>query len=292
MHRPGVERRWPEARDGQLLRYLDTYLASNRPETGLLLTVLGELVCPANRPAPTAAFVDTLVRLGVPERAVRRALARATAEGWLAPSPEDGPVLCRLTPPALRFLGLIRSRVHRDRPAPRHWDGRWLVVVARAARPDRSARRLLGTGMRWSGFGSPNPDVWISADAHRIADAELVLAEAGIGEDAFVFVADSVGGTPSELVGRAWDLPRLARSYDDFLAEFEDPSPGDPLASLVRLVDAWRRLPLTDPYLPDVLLPPSWAGSRAAELFHRRYSSWGPPACAEWRQIAARHRPT
>ena len=58
-------------------------------------------------------------------------------------------------------------RLHRRRPP--EWDGRWLLVLARAPESERPTRHLLRTRLTWAGLGSPAPGVWISphADAAR-----------------------------------------------------------------------------------------------------------------------------
>jgi phenylacetic acid degradation operon negative regulatory protein len=43
--------------------------------------------------------------------------------------------------------------------------------------------------------------------------------------------------------------------------------PRDAFADYVRVLTDWRRLPYLDPGLPAELLPPGWAGARAAEIF-------------------------
>ena len=52
---------------------------------GLLFTVLGEFVLPTGGSAWTSAFIDVFGRLGVEEKAIRQALARTAADGWIRP---------------------------------------------------------------------------------------------------------------------------------------------------------------------------------------------------------------
>jgi len=46
----------------------------------------------------------------------------------------------------------------------------------------------------------------------------------------------------------------------------------------VRVLTDWRRLPYLDPGLPAELLPPGWAGARAAGLFFTLQSRLAPAA--------------
>jgi phenylacetic acid degradation operon negative regulatory protein len=88
-------------------------------------------------------------------------------------------------------------------------------------------------------------------------------------------------GDESALVARAWDLADLERRYDTFLAEFGQAKPeGDEevFQAQTRLVHEWRRFPFLDPGLPDTLLPATWPGRRAREMFLRRHDEWAAGA--------------
>ena len=168
------------------------------------------------------------------------------------------------------------------------WDGRWLVVVTRAAETNRAGRHLLRTRLRWSGFGSLAPGVWICTHRDRLADAELVLREAGVFEECQIFLSEYLtGGDQATLVRQAWDLDEVEREYESFLAGFARPPSDDPLVRITQLVHEWRRLILLDPALPEQLLPPGWSGTRAAQLFRRQHAKWLPAATREWNRISA-----
>jgi len=254
---------------------------------GLLITVLGDYVRPARQPVPTSAFIDVLGRLGVEETASRQALTRAAADGWLVTRRQGRFALWQLSPAFEQFLNLGAERIFGFTPTQPAWDGQLLVVLARVPETNRAGRHLLRTRLRWGGFGSPAPAVWISTHTDRAKDVELVLAEAGAYEDAQIFLSERVaGGDLPSLVRQAWNLAEIAEAYEAFIAEFSrQPSP-DPLVRVTRLVHAWRRMPLIDPALPEELLPARWVGVRAAKLFHRQHARWLPAATREWRRIA------
>jgi phenylacetic acid degradation operon negative regulatory protein len=263
------------------------YAAGTGGVRGLLITVLGDHVRPAGRPAPTSAFVDALDRFGVKEEACRQALARASADGWLIPEREGRYTWWHLSPAFTQFLNLGAERIFGFTATQPEWDGRWLVVLARAAETNRAGRHLLRTRLRWAGFGNPAPGVWVSTHTDRVGEAELVLDEAGVREEAQIFLSEYLaGGDVSTLVRQAWDLDEVARQYEAFLAEFTRPPSDDPLVGLTQLVHAWRRLALIDPALPDKLLPSGWSGVRAAKLFHRQHAKWEPDATREWERIS------
>ncbi|GII30235.1 PaaX family transcriptional regulator [Planotetraspora mira] len=252
---------------------------------GLLFTVLGEFVLPSGGSAWTSAFIDVLGRLGVEEKASRQALMRTAADGWLTSRRMGRRTLWTLSPHAERLLTEGAARIYGFQGTQREWDGRWLLVLARVPESDRPTRHVLRTRLEWAGFGSPAPGVWISTHPDRAAEAERVLGEAGVLDDAQIFLAEHRVGELARLVRQAWDLEAIEKSYEDFLAEFARQSSRDPLVRLVDLVHSWRRFPANDPALPGELLPARWSGARAADLFRRQHAKWTTAAAAEWRRL-------
>jgi phenylacetic acid degradation operon negative regulatory protein len=253
---------------------------------GLLFTVLGEFVLPSGTTAWTSAFIDVLGRLGVEEKACRQALMRTAADGWLTAERAGRRTCWRLTGSAEQLLTEGTKRIFGFTAARDDWDGRWVLILARTPETERPARHRLRTRLSWAGFGSPAPGVWLSAHADRIGEAEQALAGAGVLADAQIFVATHAGGGPLEaLVGQAWDLDLVEARYEEFLAEFAQPSCPDPLARVTELVHAWRRFPWIDPVLPAELLPLHWRGVLAARLFERQHARWAADAMAEWQRI-------
>jgi phenylacetic acid degradation operon negative regulatory protein len=254
---------------------------------GVLFTILGEFVLPADGQVWTSAVIGTMSRLGVEEKATRQALMRTAADGWLTAERLGRRTRWRLTPAAEQLLTEGTERIygfgaHRD-----GWDGSWLLVLARAPESGRAARHVLRSRLTWAGFGSPSPGAWISTHADRLGEVDGILAEAGLAGEAQVFRGTHQSGQLATMVAQAWDLPAIAQQYDDFLTAFAGVRPADPLAATIELVHAWRRFPWTDPDLPRQLLPQPWSGARAASLFHRRHALWSPAARAAWRQLSA-----
>jgi phenylacetic acid degradation operon negative regulatory protein len=253
---------------------------------GLLFTILGEYVLPAGGRAWTSAVIETMGRVGVEEKATRQALMRTAADGWLTAERVGRRTRWRLTPSADRLLIEGTERIYGFGARRSGWDGRWLLVLARAAESERAARHLLRSRLTWAGFGSPAPGVWISTHAERRGEVEEVLAEAGLSGEAQVFDGSHVSGGIAAMVGQAWDLRAVADQYGDFIASFADARTRDPLAATIELVHAWRRFPWTDPDLPSQLLPAQWIGVRAAALFRRRHAQWAPAATRAWQELS------
>jgi phenylacetic acid degradation operon negative regulatory protein len=238
---------------------------------GLLFTVLGEFVLPTGGSAWTSVFIEVFGRLGVEEKAIRQALARTAADGWIRPERHGRRTRWWLTPDGDRLLTEGTERIYAFASSQHDWDGTWLLVLARVPETGRSARHLLRTRLSWAGLGSPAPGVWITTHAERQAEV------------AQIFTAEHRGGGDlAALVAQAWDLPTIEQRYEEFLAEFASPSATDPLIRLTELVHAWRRFPAIDPGLPAGLLPARWSGARAAKLFAARHARWSPDAVMQW----------
>jgi phenylacetic acid degradation operon negative regulatory protein len=219
----------------------------------------------------------------VEEKATRQALMRTAGDGWLTAERHGRRTCWRLTPAAEQLLTDGTRRIYGFRGVAPSWDGRVVLVLARVPESDRATRHVLRTRLGWAGFGSPAPGLWISPHAGRAAEADRLLAEAGVG-DARIFVAEHAGGADlASMVRQAWDLASVEAGYQEFLAGFgSDDGSGGPLARLVELVHAWRRFPAIDPALPRELLPSPWSGERAAALFGELHTRWTAAAKAEW----------
>jgi phenylacetic acid degradation operon negative regulatory protein len=252
---------------------------------GLLFTVLGEFVLPTGGSAWTSAFIETFGRLGVEEKAIRQALARTAADGWIRPERHGRRTRWWLTPDGDRLLTEGTKRIYAFAGSQREWDGSWLLVLARVPENDRPARHVLRTRLSWAGLGSPAPGVWITTHTDRRDEVEQVLRQAGVA-DGQVFAAEHLGGGDlAALVEQAWDLPEIEQRYEEFLAEFASVQAQDPLTRVIELVHAWRRFPSIDPGLPARLLPGRWSGARAAKLFAARHARWSADAVTQWLRL-------
>jgi phenylacetic acid degradation operon negative regulatory protein len=252
---------------------------------GMMFTLLGEYVLPSAGAAWTSAVLAVFERLGVAEKATRQALMRTGNAGWLRAQKEGRRTRWLLTPAARRLLTDGADRIYSFGPT-RDWDGRWVVVQARIPESDRGARHMVRTRLNWAGFGSLGAGLWISPHAARQQEAIRVLRDAGVADGAHVFTGERVGlGDVKSMVAEAWNLSAIDAEYEQFNAEFRTPTPKDVLVRQLELVHAWRRFPFIDPALPRELLPPRWAGIKAAQMFADRHEQWTADARREWLRL-------
>ena len=255
----------------------------------LLLTVLGEFVLPSGAPTWTGTLVAALAEVGVEEKAARQALARTAAEHLLTAEREGRRVRWHLTPAGDRLLAEGSERIYGFGRAVPEWDGRWLVVAVSVPESQRQLRHRLRTRLTWAGLGSPLPGLWVTPDTGKEKEVVAVVEELGV--DAYSFTGPyGLVGEQQRVVADAWRLDEVEERYRAFLAEFREEAVDGPAEQLraqvfraqVQLVHQWRRFPFLDPGLPARLLPPTWPGPAAAELFHARHDAWHTAAQAHW----------
>lgn len=264
--------------------------AGRRRETGVasarsvLLTVLGEFVLPGSEPAWTGALIAALGEVGVEEKSARQALSRTAAEDLLTAERDGRRVRWHLTPAGTRLLAEGTERIYGFGRQVEQWDGRWLVLAVSVPESQRQLRHRLRTRLTWAGLGSPLPGLWVTPDVDKEKEVAAAVLELGVAAYSFVGPYGAVGDQ-RRVVADAWALGEVEQRYRDFLAEFAAapvPDQASAFRAQVQLVQQWRRFPFLDPALPAQLLPSTWPGPRAAELFHARHDAWHLDAQARW----------
>ena len=213
---------------------------------------------------PAWATAGELIRLttdfDIKEATLRVALTRMVSAGDLVRS-EDG---YRLSD---RLLGRQRRQDDAINPQLTPWDGAWTTLVITSVGIDARNRAALRTTLQQSRFAELREGVWLRPDNVKINLPDEVLSR--------VRLLHSYDDRPPDLAAQLWDLPAWAstgsRLLDDMSAAADVPGRFVAAAGMVRHL-------LTDPVLPDELLPDGWPGAAlrnfyaqfAAELVVRR----------------------
>jgi phenylacetic acid degradation operon negative regulatory protein len=213
---------------------------------------------------PASATASELIRLtadfDIREPTLRVALTRMVSAGDLVRS-QDGYRL------ADRLLARQRRQDDAIDPRVRTWDGTWTILVITSVGIDARSRAGLRTTLQDNRFAELREGVWLRPDN---LDADLSAAVLD-----HVRVLHARDDRPGELAAQLWDLPawvRIGRELIDEMAAATDiPGRFMAAAAMVRHI-------LTDPVLPDELLPDDWPGATlrtaytnfAAELVARR----------------------
>jgi phenylacetic acid degradation operon negative regulatory protein len=216
---------------------------------------------------PASATAAELIRLtadfDIREATLRVALTRMVGAGDLVRSENGYRLSDRL---------MVRQRRQDDaiNPQLRTWDGTWTTLVITSVGIDARSRAGLRMMLQQNRFGELREGFWLRPDNVNIALPDEVLSR--------VRVMHGYDDNPSELAGQLWDLPAWATTGESLLQDMADATdvPGRFLAAAGMV----RHL-LTDPVLPDELLPDGWPGGAlreaysqfAAELVARRNES-------------------
>jgi phenylacetic acid degradation operon negative regulatory protein len=204
---------------------------------------------------PAWASAAELLRLtadfDIKESAVRVALTRLVSAGDLVHS-ADG---YRLSD---RLLARQRRQDDAVRPRLRPWDGTWVTLVITSVGVDARVRAMLRTTLQDSRFGELREGVWMRPDN---LDAELPAEIADR-----VRVLRARDGAPAELAARLWDLAAWSQTGHRLLADMSGAA--DIPGRFVAAAGMVRHL-VTDPVLPDELLPDEWPGSALRDSYAR-----------------------
>ncbi|HEX6468824.1 MAG TPA: PaaX family transcriptional regulator C-terminal domain-containing protein [Streptosporangiaceae bacterium] len=232
-----------------------------------------------------ADLIGLMSELDVDSPAVRSAVSRLKRRGLLEARRIGGTAGYSLSDEARRILAEGDRRIFGRRVADVA-DG-WVMVVFSVPESQRHKRHLLRSRLRWMGFGTAAPGVWIAP--LRLADeARRALERLEVAAYVELFRADHLAFHDlRHAIARWWDLDALRTMYDEFLLAHEPllarwsrrrSAGGDEaFADYLRTVDAWRRMPYLDPGLPLELMPDDWSGNRAAHVFFELHARLREP---------------
>ena len=199
--------------------------------------------------ATAAELVALTAGFGIKESTLRVALTRMVAAGDLVRS-ADGYRL------AARLLARQRRQDDALHPTTTAWDGTWITCVVTDIGADARARAALRTALQQARFGELRESVWLRPDNLP----NPVPAEA-LGR---VRVLASRDDDAANLAAALWDLPGWAREGTQLLRAMDR---ARDIPSRFTVAAAMVRHLLTDPVLPEMLLPTRWPGKQLRESY-------------------------
>ena len=233
-----------------------------------IFTLYTELVYPGD-----TVWVGRLVRwmelLGFSEPAVRAAVSRSAARGWILPERQGRRAYYKLSPRVSWQVRQVRRRLTDG--VDGSWDGRWRMLVYAVPEGMRSQRDKFRNELVLLGYGTPAPGVWISPTADLGATAELI-SYYDLAPYVEVFQAERLGSQPVEsLVARTFHLEEAEERYRRLSERLEavpsDPDPETAFVELIQLVHEARKILFFDPGLPKQLAPAAFAGGEVRQRF-------------------------
>ncbi len=213
---------------------------------------------------PAWATAADLIRLtsdfDIRESTVRVALTRMVSAGDLVRSADGYRLSDRLLARQARQDDAIN-------PRRRAWDGAWTTLVITSIGTDARTRAALRNRLQDKRFAELREGVWMRPDN--------VAVDLGADVTERVRILRARDQQPEELAERLWDLSGWAAAGRDLLAGMAETA--DVPGRFVIAASMVRHL-LTDPVLPDALVPADWPGAAlrrayndfAAELVARR----------------------
>ncbi len=248
------------------------------PVWSLIATIFGDIVLVRGGTLSTASVIRILGLVGVAPPAVRTALSRLVADGWLQGGRDGRRSFYRMTPAAEAESRWASARIYAL--PPEQFGGRFeIVTLTGATAPERQAVRAR---LVTEGFGALQPDVLVRP---AVEGAPPLQGVAGV-----VAFRDALPvGDPAAVVAAAYDLGGMGERRARFLAAHaplmaaapggaEDPAAA--LAARLLLIHGYRRLVLRGPLLPLPLLPAELGGASLPSMVADAYAALVPPSDA------------
>ena len=241
----------------------------------LVITVFGDAIVPRGGRVALSTLQDVLGRLRVEAGALRTAMSRLAADGWVTREKEGRRSFFRLDEHGRHAFDLATRRIYAAGPPA--WDGRWTVAIT-PPEPPAAASDLPDLG-----FVRLNGGVYLRPEGEGMPDAAEAL-------DGLLVVHGERADHP-DTFRALWPSSEVAAAYRGFLEAFrplawalgegDRLTPLDAFGARTMLIHDWRRIVLRDPSIPLVLLPDDWPGEEARALMHSIRDSL-MPASEAW----------
>ena len=244
------------------------------PPQHLLLALIGDYWSGRREALPSAALVDLLAEFDVNPSGARAALSRLSIRGLLVGT-KDGRNTSYRVADGFRSLlpyGPIHTRAFAKPES--EWDGMWTMVAFTVPEDQRRLRPMLRGRLQSLGFAPLYDGLWVSPHA---PDKELDIAlQVAPPQSCTVIRAAELPARTRLAVASAWNLGQLGESYAEFIRTFRPVlrrlqsgriGSTEALVSRTRANYRWFVFAVTDPDLPEALLPHRWPRAAAHDLF-------------------------
>jgi phenylacetic acid degradation operon negative regulatory protein len=251
-----------------------------------IVTLVGQFSIETRYPA---AFFIEVFSAAATERAVRNALARLVARGFLVSSRVGRTTWFEISTAAkLRHERRI-SHLLTFGSAPVGWDGTWTIVLFSVPEDERALRNVMRRQLSSMGFSLLYDGAWV-CPSDQAQEARESLATLGVSAATVIRTDDATGVTPSGELALALRLDERRSGYERFLEDYQPVAlqltegivPELQAVTLrTELLEAWRFLADRDRLVPDILLPADWPRAAARDLFCRIYDGLAIAAQAQ-----------
>ncbi len=226
----------------------------------LVVTIFGDAVAPRGGRVALSVLGQITARLGIEAGALRTAMSRLAADGWVERDRQGRNSYYRLAEQGRHAFDLATRRIYAAGPPA--WEGAWTVAIAPpGAAVDEPEVMALG-------FVRVAAGVWLRPETEGAPGAAEALAG--------MLLVHGQGAEHPETLRALWPSEETANAYRGFIAAYtplgEALAGGselgrlDAMAARTLLIHDWRRIVLRDPGLPTTLLPEDWPGEAARKL--------------------------
>jgi phenylacetic acid degradation operon negative regulatory protein len=267
-----------------IVEFLESYFETKKlhPKS-LISTLFGDLGVPHGGKIWVSIISALLEPAGISERLVRTSLFRLVEENWLASTRVGRKSYYQLSSKALGQTRLAESLIyHRHQ---RKWDGKWTLVFIIGTPLSIDLRTQLAQELKWIGFGAVSRNIY----AHPNASIEVVAGRVKalkLSKNVVCMKAENVSDdilgldvSNSEMAEMCFSVIDLQDRYSAFIDQYSQldlksvrsSTSQNQLLLRLLLIDEYRRIVLSDPHLPDQLLPINWRGGTAHALSKKIY---------------------
>ncbi len=237
----------------------------------LVITIFGDMIVPRGGRVALSVLQEITGRLGVEAGALRTAMSRLAADGWVRRERAGRNAFYRLADGGRHAFDLATRRIYAA--GPPGWNGGWTVVIAPPGFAETDAADAASLGF-----------VRVSAGVYLRPETK---GAPGL-QDAFAgtLVVHGSSAEHPETLAALWPSQHTADAYRAFLSAFSPLAEAlaqgtsfrglDAAAVRALLIHDWRRIALRDPGLPAALLPAVWPGEQARALVRAIYSTLLP----------------
>ncbi len=214
-------------------------------------------------------------RLEKSQKATQSALHRLESKGEIERKRRGDQILFYITQ---RGKEKINSSGFNLKRKSRNWDGRWYLVSFDIPETQKTSRNLLRKRLLMLGLGKLQRSLWVSPYNYA-QEVKKIVNHYHLEKYVEVFRSQLLNPkNPSSFASQIWDLEGLNRRYIQFIEKYrpllpkfkEDPNHSED-SELFRLKQAMKEelssILISDPQLPDELLPEDFQGEEAHRLF-------------------------
>jgi len=232
-------------------------------------------------------IIQILAPLGINDRLTRTAVFRLVKDGWLESRKQGRRSHYRLTTTGENYYQRAAGRIYAsDAPA---WDGTWTLAFTSQVSDDK--RDALNRGLLWLGYGRLANSVFALPCYPHPALDEL-LKDLDLGDSMVLMQARAENNENLQrLLSSQWKLTGLQEDYQRFIGHYREageilektksPKAHHLLLLRILLIHEYRKILLSDPELPAIMLPDNWPGSEARRLTAGLYRQLQDPT-ASW----------